>query len=75
MRIERMNKLMNILLGILSFVIFTGALLKLWHYPVGSSILWLGVVLYSILSSMEISRLKKIIAKSKRVVNADELTF
>ena len=73
MKTEKMDKLMSSLMGISALAILAGALLKLWHYPVGGSILWVGMMSYGILSSMEISRLKKIIAQSKRVVNPDDL--
>jgi hypothetical protein len=65
--------LRSILFGISAFAILAGALLKLWHIPTGGSLLFTGFMSYTILSSMEISRLKKIIAQSKRVVNPDEM--
>jgi len=72
MKIEKMNKLMNILIGASSLAILAGALFKLQHYPNGSLILWCGIWSYFILSSFEISRLKQIIAKSNTLVNIDE---
>ena len=73
MKTEKMDRLMRTLMGISALAVFAGALLKLWHYPVGGSILWVGMMSYAILSSMEIRRLHKIIAQSKRVVNPDDL--
>ena len=75
MRTEKMDKLMNLLMALSSMAVLGGALLKVWHHPLGSSILWAGIIAYSILSSIEISRLKKIIAKSKRVVNPNEIAI
>ena len=75
MKIEKMNKVMNSLMAISALAVLGGALSMIWHYPIGSSIFWGGIISYSILSSIEISRLKKIIAKSRRVVNADDLAI
>lgn len=75
MKIEKMNMVMNTLIAGSSLAVFMGALMKLWHNPTGELILWGGFVTYIILSSIEISRLKKIIARSKRVVNPDDLAF
>ena len=72
MKIEKMNKIMNTLLGVSSLAILVGALFKLQHYPNGDLILWIGILSNFILSSFEISRLKKIIVKSKPLVTVDE---
>lgn len=56
-----MDKLMNVLLGVAAFAIFLGAIFRLQHYPGGDRILFLGFIASSILSGIEISRLKKII--------------
>ena len=75
MKNEKMNKVMNTMMAISALAVLGGALLMIWHYSIGSSIFWWGIISYSILSSMEISRLKKIIAKSRRLVNPDELAI
>ena len=75
MKTEKMNKAMNTLMAISALSVLGGALFMIWHYPIGNTIFWGGIISYSILSSMEISRLKKIIAKSRRVVTADELAI
>lgn len=72
MKIEKMNKVMNMLLVISALAIFVGALFKLQHYPNGDLILRIGILSNFILSSFEISRLKKIIAKSNTLVTVDE---
>lgn len=61
----RIDKLMTALLSLSAFLILIGALLKLWHYPDGNLILYIGVISSLILSSYEISRLKKIIKRLK----------
>lgn len=65
--------IMSILRGISVLQILVGVFLILWHYPGLSPILRVGLFSYPFLSGLEIRRLKKIIAKSKRVVNPDEL--
>jgi len=72
MKIEKMNKVMNTLLGISAITILVGAIFKLQHYPSGNLILWCGIWFNFILNSFEISRLKQIIAKLNTLVNADE---
>ena len=72
MKNEQINKVMNSLLGVSSLAILVGALFKLQHYPSGDLILWIGILSNFILSSFEISRLKKIIAKSNTLVTVDE---
>jgi len=72
MNIEKMNKVMNTLLGVSALAILVGAFFKLQHYPNGELILWIGLLSNFILSGFEISRLKKIIAKSNTLVTVDE---
>ena len=72
MKIEMMNKVMNTLLIVSSLAILVGAIFKLQHYPNGNLILWIGLLSHFILSSFEISRMKKTIAKSNTLVNEDE---
>lgn len=72
MNIENMNKVMNTLLGVSALAILVGAFFKLQHYPNGELILWIGLLSNFILSGFEISRLKKIIAKSNTLVTVDE---
>lgn len=58
---NQIGKLMNGLLGVSAFLILAGALFKLEHYPYGNLIFWIGIITSLGLSSIEISRLKKII--------------
>jgi hypothetical protein len=60
---KQIEKLMSVLLVISAFLILIGAFFKLLHYPNGNLILWIGFVASFVLSSFEISRLKKIIKK------------
>jgi hypothetical protein len=60
---QQIDNLMNVLLGISAFLIMLGALLKLEHIRYGNLILWIGFITNFILSSFEISRLKKVIKK------------
>jgi hypothetical protein len=52
---------MSVLLAISNFLILLGALFSLQHWPYGQLMLWIGFISSSILSSVEINRLKKII--------------
>jgi len=58
---KQTDKLMTVLLGIAALAILLGAFFKLQHYPNGDQILFIGFIASFILSSIEISRLKKII--------------
>jgi len=60
---KNLNKLMNSLLGLSALAILAGALFKLQHYPYGNSMLMYGLMAQFLFSSIEISRLKKIIKK------------
>ncbi len=65
MKIAKIDLLMIILISVSAFVIFVGALFKLEHWIYGDVILKWGVIASLIFGSIEIWRLKKIIAKSK----------
>jgi len=60
-----LNKLMNGLLMLSALVILLGALFKIQHYPYGNQLLWGGFMAQFIFSSIEMSRLKKIIKNLK----------
>ncbi len=60
---SNLNNLMNFLLTLSAMAILIGALFKVQHWPYGDTLLWSGFVSQSILGSIEISRLKKIIKK------------
>lgn len=65
MKITKVALLMIILISISAFAIFVGALFKLEHWIYGDVILKWGVIASLLFGSIEIWRLKKIIAKSK----------
>jgi len=65
MKIEKMNKVMKVLIMASMAAILVGAIFQLQHYPHGSLIFWCGIWSNFIFSSFEISRLREIIAKSK----------
>lgn len=65
MKITKVALLMIILISISAFAIFVGALFKLEHWIYGNVILKWGVIASLLFGSIEIWRLKKIIAKSK----------
>lgn len=71
MKTDHLNRVMNTLLAISSAAILVGAFFKLQHYPNGDLILWCGFFSNFILSSFEITRLKKIIVKSEPIVNPE----
>ena len=71
MKTENINKVMSTLLAISGAAILVGAFFKLQHYPNGDLILWAGFWSNFVLSSIEINRLKKIIAKSEPIVNPE----
>ncbi len=58
---KQLDKLMNVLIGISTFLILIGAFFNLQHYPNGNLILDIGIISNILLSGFEISRLKKII--------------
>ena len=60
-----LNKLMNGLLMLSALAILLGALFKIQHYPYGNQLLWGGFMAQFIFSSIEMSRLNKIIKKLK----------
>ena len=66
MQNKRVDILMSFLLGFSVFTIMVGALLKLEHYPFGDLIFKGGFVASLILSGIEITRLKKVIAKMRK---------
>jgi len=63
---KQVDKLMSTLIAISSAVILTGALFQLQHYPYGKEILWIGIITSLVLSSFEISRLKRIIKELEK---------
>lgn len=60
-----LNKLMNGLLMLSALAILLGALFKIQHYPFGNQLLWGGFMAQFVFSSIEMSRLNKIIKKLK----------
>jgi len=64
MKTKTINNVMHTFLVISGAAILVGSIFKLQHYPNGNLILYLGFLSNFILSSFEINRLKKIIAKS-----------
>lgn len=60
-----LNKLMNGLLMLSALAILIGALFKIQHYPYGNQLLWGGFMAQFVFSSIEMSRLNKIIKKLK----------
>lgn len=60
-----LNKLMNGLLMLSALAILLGALFKIQHYPYGNQLLWGGFMAQFVFSSIEMSRLNKIIKKLK----------
>ena len=67
MKKNQMDKLMNVLIAVSALIILIGAILKIQHAQYGTQILWIGFMASFILSSIEISRLKKIIKVLRRV--------
>jgi bacteriorhodopsin len=63
---KKIDKLMNALYMISIAVFLIGAIFKIQHYPYGRLIYTIGIIAYIVISSLEISRLRKIIAKSKK---------
>lgn len=59
MTVKQTNTLMDVLLGMAAFAVILGAILQLQHYPYGKQIVYFGLIASLILSSIEISRLKK----------------
>jgi len=55
-----MNKVMKYFLIVSGLAVFVGALFQIQHYPNGDLILMAGLLSHFIISSFEISRLKKI---------------
>ena len=60
-----LNKLMNGLLMFSALAILLGALFKIQHYTYGNQLIWGGFMAQFIFSSIEMSRLKKIIKNLK----------
>lgn len=63
---KQVNKLMSTLIAISSIVILIGAFFQLQHYPYGKEILWIGILADLVLSSFEITRLKRIIKELEK---------
>jgi len=61
MKRETVNKLMDISISASAIIILLGVVLRVQHYPYGNEILWIGFISQMLLSTFEISRLKKII--------------
>ena len=61
MKRETVNKLMDISISASAIIILIGVVLRVQHYPYGNEILWIGFISQMLLSTFEISRLKKII--------------
>jgi len=57
------NKLIRIFNGISTAAVLVGLFFELQHWKYGTSIVLIGMLLYLIVSSFEIDRLKKIIKK------------
>ena len=62
---KQLEKLMQGLIIVSTILIMLGAFLKLSHYPDANLILFIGIFSNLVLSSFEISRLKKIIKELK----------
>lgn len=62
---EMIDTIMKSLIVISALLILAGALFKLQHWPHGDSLFTVGLYANIILSSFEISRLRKIISKSE----------
>ncbi len=62
---KQFENLMQGLIVVSTILIMLGALLKLEHYPYANQILYIGIFSNLVLSSFEISRLKKIIKELK----------
>ena len=60
------DKLMEVLVGTSSALVLVGAIFRLQHWKYGSELLWTGLIAYLILSSIEISRLRKIIQQQEK---------
>jgi len=52
---------MDISISASAIIILIGVVLRVQHYPYGNEILWIGFISQMLLSTFEISRLKKII--------------
>jgi len=61
MKNNQIDKLMNVLIAISALLILIGAILKIQHAQYGTQILWIGFMASFVFSSIEISRLKRII--------------
>ena len=62
---KMIGTIMKSLLIISAVAILAGALFRLQHWPYGDRLLFWGIFANLILSSFEISRLRKIISKSE----------
>lgn len=60
---KSIDQLIHILSVISAVAILLGAIFKLQHYPYGGQMVWGGLISSFLLSSFEISRLKKKIKK------------
>jgi hypothetical protein len=60
---KSIDRLITIFTGLASAAILIGALFKIQHYPYGSQLVWGGFIAQFGFSSIEISRLKKVIKK------------
>lgn len=63
MKRETVNKLMDILISTSAILILIGVLFRVQHWAHGNQILWVGLISQMLLSTFEISRLKRIIKK------------
>ncbi len=63
---KKIGKIMNVLFGLSSSLILIGTIFRLQHWQYGIEILWLGIISGIILSSYEITRLKKIIKQLEK---------
>jgi Na+-driven multidrug efflux pump len=74
MKRETVNKLMDILISSSAILILLGVVLRVQHYPYGNEILWIGFISQMLLSTFEITRLKRIIKnlESKKTGNPNK---
>jgi len=63
---KQVDKLMSTLIAISSGAILMGAFFQLLHYPYGKEILWIGILVSFVLSTFEITRLKRIIKELEK---------
>ncbi len=59
------DKLMSVLIGVSAFLMVMGALFQLQHYPYGNEIFSAGTLMCIVTTSIEISRLKKVVRKGR----------